>query len=66
MKRSLGDVMKITAQLAIQTLTQIENPNYLGINAMIYSTAITTKEHLNNLNKNCTKNIPKGKVPPFT
>ena len=37
MKRSLDDLMKITDQLAIQALTQIENPNYLGINAMIYS-----------------------------
>ena len=63
MKHPSHDVMKITDQITIQTLTQVENPNYLDINVMLYSAAIIVKEQLNNLNKNYIKNILKAKVP---
>ena len=51
----------MTYQLAKQ-LSQIENPNYLDINVLLYTAAITTKKYLNNLNMKYTKKTSKAKV----
>ena len=55
MKHPLDEVMKITDQLSLQTLTQLENLNYLGINAILYSAAIIINEQF----KNQARTIPR-------
>ena len=61
MKHSSDDVLKMIDQLAKQKLSQIENPNYLDINVLLYTVPVTTKEYLNYLNKKYTENPRKLK-----
>ena len=62
MKHPSDDVLKVIDQLAKRKLSQIENPNYLYINVLLYTAAVTTKEYLNDLKENCTEKSPKVKV----
>ena len=55
----------MTDQLAKRKLSQIENPNYLDTNVLLYTAAVTTKEYLNDLKENYTKKSPKAKVPQW-
>ena len=52
-------------RLAKQKLSQIENPNYLDINVLLYTAAVTTKEYLNDLSKKYTEKTPKAKMPQW-
>ena len=62
MKHPSDDVLKVIDQLAKRKLSQIENPNYLYINVLLYTAAVTTKEYLNDLKENYTEKSPKAKV----
>ena len=44
MKHHSGDVLKIIEQVAKRKFSQIENPNYLDINILLYTAAVTMKE----------------------
>ena len=61
-KHTSDDVLKVTDRLAKRELSQIENLNYLDINVLLYTVAVTTKDYLNNLSKRYTKKPPKGKM----
>ena len=65
MKHPSDDVLKVIDQLAKQEFSQIEKPNYLDINALLCTAAVTTKEYLNDLNKKYTKKSPKAEVPQW-
>ena len=65
MKHPSDDVLKVIDQLAKRKLSQIENPNYLDINVLLYTAAVTTKEYLNDLKENYTEKSPKAKVPQW-
>ena len=65
MKHPSDDVLKVIDQLAKWMLSQIEKLNYLDINVLLYTAAVTTKEYLNDLNKKYTKKSPKAKVPQW-
>ena len=56
MKHPSDDVLRVIDQLVKQKLSQIENPNYLDIDVLLYTAAVTTKEYLNDLNKKYTEN----------
>ena len=49
MKHPSDDVLKVIEQLAKRKLSQIENPNYLDKNILLYTAAVTMKEYLNDL-----------------
>ena len=61
-KRPSDDVLKVIDRLAKRKLSQIENPNYLDINVLLYTAAVTTKEYLNDLSKKYTEKTPKAKM----
>ena len=61
MKHPSDDVLKVIDQLVKQKLSQIQNPNYLDIDVLLYTAAVTTKEYLNDLNKKYTENPRKLK-----
>ena len=65
MKHPSDDVLKVIDQLAKRKLSQIENPNYLDINVLLYTAAVTTKEYLNDLRENYTEKSSKAKVPQW-
>ena len=65
MKHTSDDVLKVIDQLAKRKLSQIENPNDLDINVLLYTAAVTTKEYLNDLNEKYTEKSPKAKVPQW-
>ena len=65
MKHPSDDVLKVIDQLAKRKLSQIENPNYLDINVLLCTAAVTTKEYLNDLKENYTEKSPKAKVPQW-
>ena len=48
-------------RLEKQKLSQIENVNYLDINVLLYTAAVTTKEYPNDLSKKYTKKTQKLK-----
>ena len=50
-------------RLAKQELSQIENPNYLDINVLLYAATVTTKDYINDLSKRYTKKNPKANMP---
>ena len=52
-------------RLAKRKLSQIENPNYLDINVLLYTAAVTTKEYLNDVSKRYTEKTPKAKMPQW-
>ena len=52
------NVLKVVDQLAKRKLSQIENPNYLDINVLLYTAAVAMKEYLNDLNRKYTKKKP--------
>ena len=64
-KKVADDVIKVMDFLASKTITEIREPSYFKINALLYTSAasaVTAKEHLNDL-----KEIPKQrlkKAPP--
>ena len=61
-KKVADDVIKVMDFLASKTITEIREPSYFKINALLYTSAVTAKEHLNDLKK-----IPKQrlkKAPP--
>ena len=61
-KKVADDVIKVMDFLASKTITEIREPSYFKINALLYTFAVTAKEHLNDLKK-----IPKQrlkKAPP--
>ena len=62
-KHPSDDVLKVIDQLAKRKLSQIENPNYLDLNVLLYTAAVTTKEYLNDLKESYTEKSPKAKVP---
>ena len=53
-KSVTDDVIKVIDFLASNTLKEIHQPSYFDINALLYTSAVTAKEHLNDL-----KEIPK-------
>ena len=53
-KSVTDDVIKVIDFLASNTLKEIHEPSYFDINALLYTSAVTAKEHLNDL-----KEIPK-------
>ena len=55
--------MKVIHRLAKRKLSQIENANYLDINVLLYTAAVTTKEYLNDVSKKYTEKTPKAKMP---
>ena len=57
-KRPSDNVLKVIDRLAKQKLSQIENPNYLYINVLLYTAAVTTKEYLHDLSKRYTEKKP--------
>ena len=52
-------------RLAKRKLSQIENLNYLDINVLLYTAAVTTKDYLNDLSKRYTVKTPKAKMPQW-
>ena len=60
-KHPSDDVLKVIDRLAKQKLSQIENVNYLDINVLLYTAAVTTKEYPNDLSKKYTKKTQKLK-----
>ena len=64
-KHPSDDVLKVIDRLAKRKLSQIENPNYLDINVLLYTAAVTTKEYLNDLSKKYTEKTPKAKMPQW-
>ena len=64
-KHPSDDVLKVIDRLAKRKLSQIENPNYLDINVLLYTAAVTTKEYLNDLSKRYTEKTPKAKMPQW-
>ena len=63
-KHPSDDVLKVIDRLAKRKLSQIENPNYLDINVLLYN-AVTAKEYLNDLSKKSTEKTPKTKMPQW-
>ena len=53
-KKVAFDVIKVTDILASNAIKEIREPPYFDIKALLYTSAVTAKEHLNNL-----KEIPK-------
>ena len=53
-KKVAYDVIKVIDILASNTIKEIREPPYFDIKALLYTSAVTAKEHLNNL-----KEIPK-------
>ena len=49
MKHPSDNVLKVIDQLAKRKLSQTENPNYLDINVLLHTAAVTTNEYLNDL-----------------
>ena len=64
-KHPSDDVLKVIDRLAKRKLSQIENPNYLDINVLLYTAAVTTKEYLNDVSKRYTEKTPKAKMPQW-
>ena len=52
-------------RLAKQKLSKIENTNYLDINVLLYTAAVTTKEYLNDVSNRYTEKTPKVKMPQW-
>ena len=52
-------------RLAKRKLSQIENPNYLDVNVLLNTAAVTAKEYLNDLSKKSTEKSPKTKMPQW-
>ena len=49
-KKVADDVIKVMDFLASKTITEIREPSYFKINALLYTSAVAvTKEHLNDL-----------------
>ena len=48
-KKVADDVIKVMDFLASKTITEIREPSYFKINALLYTSAVTAKEHLNDL-----------------
>ena len=63
MKHPSDDVLKVIGRPAKRKLSQIENPNYLDVNVLLYTAAVTTKVYLNGLSKRYTEKTPKAKMP---
>ena len=61
-KHPSDDILKVIDRLAKRKLSLIENPNYLDINVLLYTAAVTTKEYLNDLIKKYTEKTPKAKI----
>ena len=62
-KKVTGDVIKAIKFLASNTIKEVHEPSSFEINALLYTSAVTAKEHLNDL-----KEIPKQrlkKTPPM-
>ena len=57
MKHPWNDISKLIDQLVKQKLSQIENLKYLGINVLLFTAAVTTKDYLNYLNKKYTEKL---------
>ena len=57
MKHPWNDILKLIDQLVKQKLSQIENLKYLGINVLLFTAAVTTKDYLNYLNKKYTEKL---------
>ena len=64
-KHPSDDILKVIDRLAKRKLSLIENPNYLDINVLLYTAAVTTKEYLNDLSKRYTEKTPKAKMPQW-
>ena len=64
-KHPSDDVLKVIDRLAKRKLSQIENPNYLDIDVLLYTAAVTTKEYLNDLSKKYNEKNPKSKMPQW-
>ena len=64
-KHPSDDVLKVIDRLAKRKLSQIENPNYLDINVLLYTAAVTTKKYLNDVSKRYTEKTPKAKMPQW-
>ena len=54
-KKVTDDIIKVIDFLASDTIEEILEPSYFDINALFYTSAVTTKEHLDDL-----KEIPKS------
>ena len=48
-KRVTDDVIKVIDFLASNTIKEIREPSYFDINTLLYTSAVTAKEHLNDL-----------------
>ena len=64
-KHPSDDVLKVIDRLAKRKLSQIENPNYLDVNVLLYTAAVTAKEYLNDLSKKSAEKSPKTKMPQW-
>ena len=54
-KKVTDDIIKVIDFLASDTIEEIFEPSYFDINAQLYTSAVTAKEHLDDL-----KEIPKN------
>ena len=64
-KHPSDDVLKVIHRLAKRKRSQVENPNYLDINVLLYTAAVTRKEYLNDLIKKHAEKTLKAKMPQW-